>query len=243
MDSTIHNLVLESMDTQLILAEGFIDNTKKTIDKVIDNIIELCRKFISFLKDKFTKGLDATERMITKVKKLYKEADSTQTTPETIQSDQSDRIIITKVAEMIIRDSDTALDIFSHIMDSFYHRNMEEIYSLTEDFLRATKKIEDIFKDKDKRLMKPYHHEGVELLDQISDMIKSIKDIINRFKSYSTNIIEIVNFCKKNPDTIDNLVLNTLVKAQRAIMLLGANLHLLISKMEHSIKTIEEKIK
>lgn len=50
MESNIHDLVLESMDTQLILAEGFIDTTKKTLKKVIDKIIELCKKFISFLR-------------------------------------------------------------------------------------------------------------------------------------------------------------------------------------------------
>lgn len=82
MESNIHDLVLESMDTQLILAEGFIDTTKKTLKKVIDKIIELCKKFISFLKDKLTKGLDATEQMIAKVKKMYKEAGTTQPTPE-----------------------------------------------------------------------------------------------------------------------------------------------------------------
>lgn len=50
MESTIHDLILESMDTQLILAEGFVDTAKKTLKKVIDKIIELCKKFISFFK-------------------------------------------------------------------------------------------------------------------------------------------------------------------------------------------------
>lgn len=48
METNIHELVLESMDTQLILAEGFVDNAKKTLKKVIDKIVELCKKFISF---------------------------------------------------------------------------------------------------------------------------------------------------------------------------------------------------
>lgn len=48
METNIHELVLESMDTQLILAEGFIDTTKKTLKKVIDKIIELCKSLSLF---------------------------------------------------------------------------------------------------------------------------------------------------------------------------------------------------
>lgn len=242
MESNIHELVLESMDTQLILAEGFIDTTKKTLKKVIDKIIELCKKFISFLKDKLTKGLDATEQMIAKVKKLYKESTTTQTQPETVQNNQSDRIVIIKVAEMVIRDSDAALDIFSDILIAYHHNSKEEIPSLAEDFFTTHKKIRAIFKDEDRRLMKPYHHEGVEVLDQISNLIASIREVNIRCKSYANSIIEIANFCKKNSDTIDTKLVNILAQLQNEIMLLCANLCTLTPKFNKSIKIIKEKI-
>lgn len=242
METNIHDLVLESMDTQLILAEGFIDTTKKTLKKVIDKIIELCKKFISFLKDKLTKGLDATEQMIAKVKKQYKEAGVTQPTAETPPSDQSDRIVIIKVAEMVIRDSDAALDIFGDILSAYRFSRKEEIPSLAEEFFTITKKIQAIFRDKDRRIMKPYHHEGIEVLDQISNLIASIREVNNRCKSYATSIVEIANYCKKNSDTVDPKLVNTIAELQNAIMLLCANLVTLTPKFNQSIKTIKEKI-
>lgn len=242
METNIHDLVLESMDTQLILAEGFIDTTKKTLKKVIDKIIELCKKFISFLKDKLTKGLDATEQMIAKVKKQYKEAGVTQPTPEPVPSNQSDRIIIVKVAEMVIRDSDAALDAFSDILIAYRFSKKEEIPSLAEEFFTIAKKIQDIFRDKDKRLMKPYHHEGIEVLDQISNLIASIREVNIRCKSYAESIVEIANICKKNSDTVDPKLVNTIAELQNAIMLLCANLVTLTPKFNQSIKTIKEKI-
>lgn len=242
MESNIHDLVLESMDTQLILAEGFIDTTKKTLKKVIDKIIELCKKFISFLKDKLTKGLDATEQMIAKVKKLYKEAGAPQPTPETTQTNQSDRIVIIKVAEMVIRDSDAALDVFSDILEAHLHRRLEDIHSLAEEFFTITKKINDIFRDKDKRLMKPYHHEGMEVLDQISNLIESIREVNIRCKSYANSIIDIANFCKKNSDTVDTKLVNTIAQLQNRLMLLCSNLITLTPKFNQSIKIIKEKI-
>lgn len=242
MESNIHDLVLESMDTQLILAEGFIDTTKKTLKKVIDKIIELCKKFISFLKDKLTKGLDATEQMIAKVKKLYKEAGAPQPTPETTQTNQSDRIVIIKVAEMVIRDSDAALDVFSDILSAYRFRRREDIPSLAEEFFTIHKKIRAIFRDKDKRLMKPYHHEGVEVLDQISNLIASIREVHDRCKSYATSIVDIANYCKKNSDTVGTKLVNTLAELQNGIMLLCANLYTLTSVFNQSIKIIKEKI-
>ena len=242
MESNIHDLVLESMDTQLILAEGFIDTTKKTLKKVIDKIIELCKKFISFLKDKLTKGLDATEQMIAKVKKMYKEAGTTQPTPETAPSNQSDRIVIIKVAEMVIRDSDAALDVFSDAISAYRFRRLEDIPSLAEDFFTVTKKIRGIFRDKDKRLMKPYHHEGVEVLDQISNLITSIREVNTRCKSFATSIVNIADGYKKHSDTIDTKLVNTLAELQNAIMLLCANLYTLTSIFNQSIKIIREKI-
>lgn len=242
MESNIHDLVLESMDTQLILAEGFIDTTKKTLKKVIDKIIELCKKFISFLKDKLTKGLDATEQLIAKVKKMYKEAGTTQPTPETAPSNQSDRIVIIKVAEMVIRDSDAALDVFDDICSSYYHHRLEDIPSLAEEFFTVTKKIRGIFRDKDKRLMKPYHHEGVEVLDQISNLITSIREVNTRCKSFATSIVNIADGYKKHSDTIDTKLVNTLAELQNAIMLLCGNLYTLTSKFNQSIKIIKEKI-
>lgn len=242
MESNIHNLVLESMDTQLILAEGFIDTTKKTLKKVIDKIIELCKKFISFLKDKLTKGLDATEQMIAKVKKMYKEAGTTQPTPETTQTNQSDRIVIIKVAEMVIRDSDAALDVFSDAISAYRFRRREDIPSLAEEFFTIAKKIQAIFRDKDKRLMKPYHHEGVEVLDQISNLIASIREVNIRCKSYADDIIDIANYCKKNSDTVGTKLVNTIAELQNAIMILCANLYILISKFNQSIRIIKEKI-
>lgn len=226
MESNIHDLVLESMDTQLILAEGFIDTTKKTLKKVIDKIIELCKKFISFLKDKLTKGLDATEQMIAKVKKLYKEAGAPQPTPETTQTNQSDRIVIIKVAEMVIRDSDAALDVFSDAISAYRFRRREDIPSLAEEFFTIYKKIQAIFRDKDKRLMKPYHHEGVEVLDQISNLISSIREVNDRCKSYATSIVDIANYCKKNSDTVGAKLVNTIAELQNAIMILCANLYI-----------------
>lgn len=242
METNIHELVLESMDTQLILAEGFIDTTKKTLKKVIDKIIELCKKFISFLKDKLTKGLDATEQLIAKVKKLYKEAGTTQPTAEIPPSVQSDRIVIIKVAEMVIRDSDAALDIFGDILSAYHFSKKEEIPSLAEEFFTIAKKIQAIFRDKDRRLMKPYHHEGIEVLDQISNLIASIREVNSRCKSYAESIIEIANICKKNSDTVDPKLLNTIAELQNAIMLLCANLVTLTPKFNQSIKTIKEKI-
>lgn len=242
METNIHDLVLESMDAQLILAEGFIDTTKKTLKKVIDKIIELCKKFISFLKDKLTKGLDVTEQMIAKVKKQYKEADRTQTTPETAPSNQSDRIVIIKVAEMVIRDSEAALDVFGDILSAYHFRRQEDIPSLAEDFFTITKKIRAIFRDKDKRLMKPYHHEGVEVLDQISNLIASIREVNTRCKSFATSIVDIANICKKNSDTMDTKLVNTIAELQNAIMLLCANLYTLTPIFNQSIKIIKEKI-
>lgn len=242
METNIHDLVLESMDTQLILAEGFIDTTKKTLKKVIDKIIELCKKFISFLKDKLTKGLDATEQMIAKVKKQYKEAGAPQPTPETTQTNQSDRIVIIKVAEMVIRDSDAALDVLSDILEAHLHRRLEDIHSLAEEFFTITKKINAIFGDKDKRLMKPYHHEGMEVLDQISNLIESIREVNIRCKSYTNSIIDIANFCKKNSDTVDTKLVNTIAQLQNTLMLLCSNLITLTAKFNQSIKIIKEKI-
>lgn len=242
MESNIHDLVLESMDTQLILAEGFIDTTKKTLKKVIDKIIELCKKFISFLKDKLTKGLDATEQLIAKVKKQYKEAGATQPTPEPAPSNQSDRIIIVKVAEMVIRDSDAALDVFGDILSAYRFSRQEEIPSLAEEFFTIAKKIQAIFRDKDRRIMKPYHHEGIEVLDQISNLIASIREVNSRCKSYAESIVEIANYCKKNSDTVDPKLVNTIAELQNAIMLLCANLVTLTPKFNQSIKTIKEKI-
>lgn len=242
MESNIHDLVLESMDTQLILAEGFIDTTKKTLKKVIDKIIELCKKFISFLKDKLTKGLDATEQLIAKVKKMYKEAGTTQPTPETTPSNQSDRIVIIKVAEMVIRDSDAALDVFSDVLSAYRSHRQEDIPSLAEEFFTIHKKIRAIFRDKDKRLMKPYHHEGVEVLDQISNLIASIREVLDRCKSYANSIVDIANYCKKNSDTVDTKLVNTIAELQNGIMLLCANLYTLISVFNQSIKIIKEKI-
>lgn len=229
------------MDTQLILAEGFIDTTKKTLKKVIDKIIELCKKFISFLKDKLTKGLDATEQMIAKVKKLYKEAGAPQPTPETTQTNQSDRIVIINVAEMVIRDSDAALDVFDDALSAYRFRRREDIPSLAEEFFTIHKKIRAIFRDKDKRLMKPYHHEGVEVLDQISNLIASIREVHDRCKSYATSIVDIANYCKKNSDTVGTKLVNTIAELQNGIMLLCANLYTLISIFNQSIKVIKEK--
>ena len=200
------------------------------------------KKFISFLKDKLTKGLDATEQMIAKVKKLYKEAGAPQPTPETAPSNQSDRIVIIKVAEMVIRDSDAALDVFSDVLMAYRSHREEEIPSLAEEFFTIAKKIQSIFRDKDKRLMKPYHHEGVEVLDQISNLITSIREVNIRCKSYANSIIDIANICKKNSDTIDTKLVNTIAELQNAIMLLCGNLNTLTPKFNQSIKIIREKI-
>ena len=195
-----------------------------------------------FLKDKLTKGLDATEQMIAKVKKMYKEAGTTQPTPETTPSNQSDRIVIIKVAEMVIRDSDAALDVFSDVLSAYRFHRREDIPSLAEEFFTIHKKIRAIFRDKDKRLMKPYHHEGVEVLDQISNLIASIREVNIRCKSYADDIIDIANACKKNSDTIEPKLLNTIAELQNAIMLLCGNLYTLTPKFNQSIKIIKEKI-
>lgn len=200
------------------------------------------KKFISFLKDKLTKGLDATEQLIAKVKKMYKEAGTTQPTPETTPSNQSDRIVIIKVAEMVIRDSDAALDVFSDVLSAYRFHRREDIPSLAEEFFTIHKKIRAIFRDKDKRLMKPYHHEGVEVLDQISNLIASIREVNIRCKSYADDIIDIANACKKNSDTIEPKLLNTIAELQNAIMLLCGNLYTLTPKFNQSIKIIKEKI-
>lgn len=195
-----------------------------------------------FLKDKLTKGLDATEQMIAKVKKLYKEAGTTQPTPETTPSNQSDRIVIIKVAEMVIRDSDAALDVFSDVLIAYRFHRQEDIPSLAEEFFTIAKKIQAIFRDKDRRIMKPYHHEGIEVLDQISNLIASIREVNSRCKSYAESIVEIANYCKKNSDTVDPKLVNTIAELQNAIMLLCANLVTLTPKFNQSIKTIKEKI-
>ena len=67
--------------------------------------------------------------MIAKVKKLYKEAGASQPTPETTQTNQSDRIVIIKVAEMVIRDSDAALDVFSDAISAYRFRRREDMPS------------------------------------------------------------------------------------------------------------------
>lgn len=195
-----------------------------------------------FLKDKLTKGLDATEQMIAKVKKMYKEAGTTQPTPETAPSNQNDRIVIIKVAEMVIRDSDAALDVFDDAISAYRFSRREDIPSLAEEFFTIYKKIQAIFRDKDKRLMKPYHHEGVEVLDQISNLISSIREVNDRCKSYATSIVDIANYCKKNSDTVGTKLVNTIAELQNAIMILCANLYILISKFNQSIKIIKEKI-
>lgn len=180
--------------------------------------------------------------MIAKVKKMYKEAGTTQPTPETTPSNQNDRIVIIKVAEMVIRDSDAALDVFDEILRAYIHRRREDIPSLAEEFFTVTKKIKAIFRDKDKRLMKPYHHEGVEVLEQISNLIASIREVNIRCKSYADDIIDIANACKKNSDTIEPKLLNTIAELQNAIMLLCGNLYTLTPKFNQSIKIIKEKI-
>ena len=90
--------------------------------------------------------------------------------------------------------------------------------------------------------MKPYHHEGVEVLDQISNLIASIREVNSRCKSYAESIVEIANICKKNSDTVDPKLVNTIAELQNAIMLLCANLVALTPKFNQSIKTIKEKI-
>lgn len=89
--------------------------------------------------------------------------------------------------------------------------------------------------------MKPYHHEGVEVLEQISNLIASIREVNDRCKSYATSIVDIANYCKKNSDTVGAKLVNTIAELQNAIMVLCANLYILISKFNQSIKIIKEK--
>lgn len=90
--------------------------------------------------------------------------------------------------------------------------------------------------------MKPYHHEGVEVLDQISNLIASIREVNTRCKSFATSIVDIANICKKNSDTMDTKLVNTIAELQNAIMLLCANLYTLTPIFNQSIKIIKEKI-
>ena len=82
----------------------------------------------------------------------------------------------------------------------------------------------------------------MEVLDQISNLITSIREVNIRCKSYTNDIIKIANICKKNSDTIDTKLVNTILELQNAIMLLCGNLSTLTPKFNQSIKTIREKI-
>lgn len=66
---TSNEIMIESVEIDLLVTEGLADKAKNTVDKVIKRIRELINKIINFIKGKLSKQTKQTEEVIKVVEK------------------------------------------------------------------------------------------------------------------------------------------------------------------------------
>ena len=69
MYTTSNEIMIESVEIDLLVTEGLADKAKSTVDKVIKRIRELINKIINFIKGKLSKQTKQTEEVIKVVEK------------------------------------------------------------------------------------------------------------------------------------------------------------------------------
>lgn len=69
MYTTSNEIMIESVEIDLLVTEGLADKAKNTVDKVIKRIRELINKIINFIKGKLSKQTKQTEEVIKVVEK------------------------------------------------------------------------------------------------------------------------------------------------------------------------------
>ena len=69
MYNTSNEIMIESIEIELLVTEGFADKTKNVLASVIKRVRELITKILTFIKGKFTKQTKQTEEVIKVVEK------------------------------------------------------------------------------------------------------------------------------------------------------------------------------
>lgn len=69
MYPTSNEIMIESVEIDLLVTEGLADKAKNTVDKVIKRVRELINKIINFIKGKLSKQTKQTEEVIKVVEK------------------------------------------------------------------------------------------------------------------------------------------------------------------------------
>lgn len=69
MYTTSNEIMIESVEIDLLVTEGLVDKAKNTVDKVIKRVRELINKIINFIKGKLSKQTKQTEEVIKVVEK------------------------------------------------------------------------------------------------------------------------------------------------------------------------------
>ena len=69
MYTTSNEIMIESVEIDLLVTEGLADKAKNTVDKVIKRVRELINKIINFIKGKLSKQTKQTEEVIKVVEK------------------------------------------------------------------------------------------------------------------------------------------------------------------------------
>lgn len=69
MYTTSNEIMIESIEIDLLVTEGLADKAKITVDKVIKRIRELISKIVNFIKGKLAKQTKQTEEVIKVVEK------------------------------------------------------------------------------------------------------------------------------------------------------------------------------
>lgn len=69
MYTTNNEIMIESVEIDLLVTEGLADKAKNTVDKVIKRVRELINKIINFIKGKLSKQTKQTEEVIKVVEK------------------------------------------------------------------------------------------------------------------------------------------------------------------------------
>lgn len=69
MHITSNEIMIESVEIDLLVTEGLADKAKNAVDKVIKRIRELINKIINFIKGKLSKQTKQTEEVIKVVEK------------------------------------------------------------------------------------------------------------------------------------------------------------------------------
>ena len=69
MEPICNEIMIESVEIDLLVTEGLADKAKNTVDKVIKRVRELINKIINFIKGKLSKQTKQTEEVIKVVEK------------------------------------------------------------------------------------------------------------------------------------------------------------------------------